>query len=392
MTEPPSSLPYKTRFALTHGGPADRALSRMGLITPLVKRIVLFFGVGWLPLLILSAFEGVAIGNAVKIPFLFDIGEQIRLLLVVPLLLAAEPLIGPTLREAVEQFPRENLISADEFPVFQSAIHQAMRLKESVLAEILLIGLVIVADIAHLDAIHMAFASTWLYSPSATGPIRSLAGWWLAFVSLSAYRFLLFRWFWRFFIWARFLWQVSRLRLQLIPTHPDRAGGLAFLGDAQLRFTVIIFCGSAVIASTLANLILYGGQSPFEFKTPIFVYIFLVICLVLFPLFTFTPKLIALKEKGQLEYGSLSMSYSRLFDQTWIQDIAQKTTLLGSEDIQSLAAMDVSFRMVKGMNIVPFDFETIKVLVLAALLPFLPLLLSIIPVQEAWDKLRMFLL
>jgi hypothetical protein len=32
----------------------------------------------------------------------------------------------------------------------------------------------------------------------------------------------LLRWYMRFFIWFRFLWHVSRMNLNLIPSHPDR--------------------------------------------------------------------------------------------------------------------------------------------------------------------------
>lgn len=44
------------------------------------------------------------------------------------------------------------------------------------------------------------------------------------------------------------------------------------------------------------------------------------------------------------------------------------------------------------MNIVPFDFDTVKVFVLATVLPFIPLILSVIPLQELWEKTREFLL
>ena len=50
-------------------------------------------------------------------------------------------------------------------------------------------------------------------------------------MSLPIFQFLLCRWYFRLFIWARFLWQVSRIDLSLVPTHPDRVGGLGFLSD-----------------------------------------------------------------------------------------------------------------------------------------------------------------
>ena len=44
-------------------------------------------------------------------------------------------------------------------------------------------------------------------------------------VSVPLFQFILLRWYFRIFIWARFLWQVSRIDLAYAPAHPDRLGG-----------------------------------------------------------------------------------------------------------------------------------------------------------------------
>jgi len=54
--------------------------------------------------------------------------------------------------------------------------------------------------------------------PGAEAPLPSSAGWWLGCVSLPVFQFLLLRRYFRLVIWARFLWQVSRLELALVPT------------------------------------------------------------------------------------------------------------------------------------------------------------------------------
>ncbi|MCK7478821.1 MAG: hypothetical protein M0C28_16690 [Candidatus Moduliflexus flocculans] len=79
-------------------------------------------------------------------------------------------------------------------------------------------------------------AATWYATPSAEGSTLSLAGMWYGYVSLPIFQFLLLRWYFRLFIWARFLWQVSRIELSLVPTHPDRVGGLGFLSDTVYAF------------------------------------------------------------------------------------------------------------------------------------------------------------
>ncbi|HEY9641460.1 MAG TPA: hypothetical protein V6C57_13315 [Coleofasciculaceae cyanobacterium] len=382
----------RANFSLTQGGPADRVLERIGFPPHWWRRVEILILVNWLPLLILSALQGLAIGSAVKVPFLLDMGEQTRLLLVMPLLLIAEPMINTSIQEAVEQFLQERLILEADLPVFQAAVHQGMRWKESVWAEAILVGIIVASMIAYLDVVKSIHFSTWILLP-ASGTRRSLAGWWFTLISTSIYRFLLFRWIWRCIIWFRFLWQVSKLRLQLMPTHPDQAGGLAFLGDAQLRFAILLFSLSAVMAAAIANLIAYEGKTLLDFKLTVFCYITLAIALVLLPLFAFAGQLIELKERGQLEYAALGMDYTKSFEQKWIlTDPAIRESLLGHQDVRSLADLARSFEVVRKMKILPFDFDTVKVLVLATILPFMPLVLTVIPLQEVLKKMREFLL
>jgi hypothetical protein len=54
--------------------------------------------------------------------------------------------------------------------------------------------------------------------------------------------FALYRWTYRYFVWALLLWRISRLDLHLMPTDPDGAGGL--LSVTQNRFG-IVFARSA---------------------------------------------------------------------------------------------------------------------------------------------------
>jgi hypothetical protein len=102
-------------------------------------------------------------------------------------------------------------------------------------------------------------AATW-YSP-AVGPGAefSAAGWWLAYVSLPVFQFLLLRWYFRLFVWARFLWQVSRLDLRLLATHSDGVAGLAFLGSVSHAMAPLAAAHGALVAGVLADAIFHTG-------------------------------------------------------------------------------------------------------------------------------------
>jgi hypothetical protein len=61
--------------------------------------------------------------------------------------------------------------------------------------------------------------------------------------------------------------------------------------------------------------------------------------------------------------------------------------LLGSGDIQSLADLGNSFEVVRTMRIAPFAKETILQLAAAVVVPIVPLLLTLMPLEELLKKL-----
>ena len=190
----------------------------------------------WAPLLLLSIAEGHAWGDSVKLPFLHDVELHVRLLLALPLLILAELVVHQRMRPVVRQFVERGLIPDAARAQFDAAIASAMRLRNSITAEVLLIAFVYVVGVGFVWRTQVALDVASWYGVPADGRLQpSLAGWWLGFVSLPLFQFLLLRWYFRLFIWARFLWQVSRIELRLMPTHPDRCGGLGFLGDGGLR-------------------------------------------------------------------------------------------------------------------------------------------------------------
>jgi hypothetical protein len=67
------------------------------------------------------------------------------------------------------------------------------------------------------------------------------------------FQFLLLRWYVRLFIWLLFLWRISRFDLRLLAAHPDRAGGMGFLGVGSYAIAPILFAQGAVLAGLIAN-------------------------------------------------------------------------------------------------------------------------------------------
>jgi hypothetical protein len=100
-------------------------------------------------------------------------------------------------------------------------------------------------------------------------------------------------------------------------------------------------------------------------------------------MFVFMGTLYRVKKKGQQEYSALAMDYVRSFDSKWLRDRVSPTEgLLGSPDIQSLADMVNSFSAIRQMMIVPLGRKNLLTFLVAAAIPFLPLLLLVLPAED----------
>ena len=357
-------------------------------LTLVARRVIVFVLITWVPLLALAAHDGHLLDGDVAVPFLLDGETHIRFLVVVPLLLAAELVVHRRLMPVVRAFLDRDLISGADDERFDVAIDSAFRLRNSVPAELLLFALVYGVGVLVVWRHTALDVSTW-YAHAYAGSHRLYsAGIWYAYVSLPIFQFLLLRWYYRLYIWIRFLWQVSRLELSLVPTHPDLLGGLGFLGNTVFAFSVLLVAHGAMLAAQIANRIFFAGASLVDFKEEIFVLLVFLLCLVFGPLLVFSPQLSRAKRRGLLEYGALAERYVRDFDGKWLRGGAQESEpLMGCADIQSLADMGNSFAVVRTMRLAPIGRDAVLELAACVLVPLAPLLLTIMPVGDLVKKL-----
>ena len=380
-------------FSLVHGGPLFQLLLRAHLssagMSLVARRMIAFVLITWVPLLVLAALERNLFATNVAVPFLLDLETHIRFLVVVPLLLAAELIVHRRLLSVARTFLDRNLIPQTAMPRFDAAIMSALRLRNSVLIEVLLIVSVYVIGVLFVWRRFIAIdVSTWYAIPAAAGSDLTHAGLWYTYLSLPFFQFLLLRWYFRLFIWMRFLWQVSRIDLKLIPTHPDQVGGLGFLANTVYGFSVLLTAHGAMLAAQIANRIFFAGAALFDFKLEIAVMVAVLMCIVFGPLLVFSPQLARVKRTGLNEYGTLAERYVRGFDEKWLRRGTQGSEpLMGSADIQSLADMGNSFSVVRSMRIAPVTRDAILQLAAAVLVPLIPLLLTVMPLEELTSKL-----
>jgi hypothetical protein len=378
-------------FSLVLGGPLYQALLRSRLAKPpldgLRGRILALSGFGWLPLAFLTAAGG-RFSGGVRVPFLYDFEVHSRLLLALPLLLLAEIIVHVRMRAITSQFLERHIITEDLRLSFAEIVSSAMRLRNSVVAEIVLLLFVFAAGPWMWRQTVALHSDTWYATMTAQGPVYTGAGWWYGFVSVPVFQFILLRWYYRLFIWWRFLFQVSRLNLSLVPTHPDRCCGLGFLANVSFAFGPLLMAHSVLISGFIANRILHEGATLPQYKVELIGMAAFLLALALGPLCVFAPKLNSAKRQGLRIYGRLASDYVSGFAQKWTNGgVSRDEPLLGSSDIQSLADLDGSFSIIREARLVPFSRDTVVRIVVVVAAPLAPLALTMFSAEELIKRL-----
>ncbi len=269
-----------------------------------------------------------------------------------------------------------------DLPRFYRAIESAVRLRNSVAVEAGLLLIVYTVGLWLWNVQAALDTATWYGLPGGRWHLTA-AGYWYVFISIPILPFILLRWYMRLFIWFRFLWQVSRIKLNLSAAHPDRCAGLAFLGKSAYAFGPILFAQGAMLAGIVAARVLYGGESLLSFKLQAAGFVAFFVVAILGPLLMFTPAMGRAKRKALAEYGVLAQHYVENFEEKWIRSNgASPEELLGTGDIQSLADLGNSYSVVREMRAVPFGLEDVSRLAAVTAAPLLPLLLTIFSLEE----------
>jgi hypothetical protein len=342
-------------FSLVLGGPVFQLFRKSHLAGDALEllhwRLLVITLAAWLPLLVLATLGSVG-RNSSGLTFFHDVEVHVRFLVAVPILVAAELIVHSRLRPVVRHFVERRIVFPEELGRFHSAIESAIRLRNSIPVECGLLLLVYTLGLWEWNRRIGLDTATWYDMPGGRWHLTT-AGFWYVFVSIPLFQFILLRWYLRFFIWFRFLWHVSRLNLHLVPTHPDRCAGLAFLGKSAYAFGPILFAQGAMLAGVVASRVLYRGESLLSFKLQAGGFVAFLVLAILGPPLMFTPQMARAKRKG-----------------------------LADRDIQSLADLGNSYAMVRDMRSVPFGLQDISRLAAATAAPLLPLLLTIFTPEE----------
>jgi hypothetical protein len=365
--------------SLVRGGPFYRGQELVNLVTGerwnLGRRIALAVGLGWLPLILITLLSR---PNTLA-GLLTDYAVNARMLFAVPALLAGQILMERTFITIVQQIRKTELLSPPELAKMDLAIASLLRLRNSVAAEVIIVVLVYL-HLATMAGSRMGIAGAWALSDVGAGLHLSPTGWYYALVSQLLYQFLLGISAWKWLIGSCFLFRLSRLDLQLVPTHPDQHGGLGFLGMAPMGIVPTVFVVCAAIGSTWRTEILKHEAHLLNFKLDAIVLVVIVLVVAMGPLLLFVPRLIRLRRQGILQYGILGQLQSVEFHKKWILNLkGQEDDFLAAPEVSTLTDFSASYENVEKLQPFPLDLGTLGGVVLAIVVPILPVVVAEIP-------------
>jgi hypothetical protein len=348
-------------------------------------RAILFRALGailiaWVPMAVLAAVEGVALGPTRRESFLLDIAAYSRFLIALPLLILAERIALPMLSHIVRHLGRPELLPETERPRYEAMVARASKLVRSPLAAMIMVAIAYVATIRAGQAAYPTNVGTWLAPVGDGARALSLAGMWRTFVSQPLYVVLVLTWLWRAMVWSLFLRKVSRLELRLVASHPDHMGGLRFVMASLRAFSPVAFALAVGISGAIAERVLAGGHRVTEFAPVIGIVVVALLLLFVGPLFVLRKPLKRIRTRAIFSYGRLASGVGYHFEHEWLrpgEDVpAHALQAPEFSATTDLYAIVTNANTVKGL---PIDLQGVVPFVLATLLPFVPLALFEMP-------------
>jgi hypothetical protein len=381
---------------LFEGGPPVRILRLLGLIKPdrpiIGKRAGLCIAISWVPLALLALVQGMTQQDAAAFSFFSDFAAFARFIVAVPILIYAETDCIPRLCRIANHFLEGGFVRDSDVSLYDRAVRSTRRLMESRLAEIATFILAYAAALTLVRYVPLTDLPDW-YPSGREFPSISPAGWWHGLVSMPLLLALLFGWFWRALLWARFLWLMARLDLRLVPSHPDLYGGLHFVGTSLRAFRLLAFAFGTIVAGTMGNRVIHEGGSLLEIRNVAIGLGVFVLALFVSPLLVFLRKLPETKRRAEFEYGRIAGEVGREFEKKWMKSSHRVDEgALQAEDFSATTDLYELVSRVYQAKVLPFGSREVGFLILAAVLPLAPVALSLVPLGEILNHAAKFLL
>lgn len=375
-------------LSVVRGDLLFRLQRRIGLVPAgglgLVRRAVFWSLVAWLPIVLWALYVGRALPGVAGEPLLAHFGVHARFLLAVPLLILAEGPVHALTTRLLPQFVRSGVVPPAAVEPFRAAIATTARLRDATLPWALILG-VVVAFASTSELVHRSHEIDWEGGSDGRPGFGAL---WYLYVARPIYLTLALAWLWRVVLLAVLFWRIARLDLALVPTHPDRVGGLGFLERVPPLFAPVALAVGCVVASRWAHDAVYHGLALPSLKAQMIAFVVLSVVLFLLPLVAFASPLKRAKKQALLDYGALVGRHGRLVHARWIEGKrVGDDALLAAPELGPVADTAAVYDAVRVMRTLPVGTAAVLPLAAAAVAPMLAVLALQVPVKDLVLKL-----
>ena len=341
------------------------------------RRILFVLAVVWLPIVLIR----LVLWPSHLMQLLTDYRLAARGLIAAPAFILAEPIMESRFRMLLQHIRDSHLLVGPDLARMDEILAGLRRLRDSVLPELaILLAIIVHTATSYKFVAEQAIGDLAFQSP--TGIRLTPAGWYSMLVSAPVIQFLAAVVLWRWLIWTVFAFRLSRLNLQLIPSHPDENGGLGFLSISTQAFVPFSFAISTVIGSSFRDDILNEGKHLVNFRGPAVAFVVIIFAVALLPFAVLCSQLSRLRRKGILDYSVIGHKQSSAFHEKWvIHGEEHEADLIDAPEISTLCDYNSAYRNVENMKPFPVDKEALTGLALSIAIPALPVILAEIPIQ-----------
>jgi hypothetical protein len=354
-----------------------RRFESLAHLTTVRWQIVTAIAFTWVPVMLLGILGELITGQRELL--LYEPAVHVRLLVAAPVFLWSDEEFPRLCYRTLRQLITQSYVRDADQGRFDDLMVRATRLADSALPELLLallcMGLGIAAFVGALPVSGL---------PKATN--RTPAQLWYALTDWPFYQFLFWRSLWRWMAWGRILFGLSRLDLALDPAHPDRRAGIAFLRIPSMGYCAkLLFATSSVVCAE------YGARLGFgmtleSYKPLLVIFAAVGALFAMGPVLFFVPKLVRARRDGRDEFGGLATDLGRRVRRRVVIGGDLSAGPDGYETERLVESIQIFQSSTDAIWLVLFDKRDIVLLLVATLLPVLPVMLINVPYAD-WREL-----
>ena len=343
------------------------------------RRAVFFALFTWLPIAAWALVRGRFVEAPAGEPLLQHYGVHVRCLVAIPLLILGEATLHSAGLRYIPQFIRNGLVDDARRPRFDGVLRAVRQWRDASLPWLLAIGAALAWALVSRGG-NRTDEMSWAFD--ANGSL-GFGGVWFAYVVRPIFAALVLGWLWRIVLLAMLVGRLGRLDLSLVPSHPDRAGGLGFVERFTGAFAPVSLGISAMLASRWAHGIVHHGETLAALKLPALMFVIVWSLLLLAPLVPLIPVMHVARRAALASYAAMLAEQGRLVRRRWIDGTTKSDSpLLEPSGVGVIADAAAMFKAVQSMRSVPIGQTSIAGILLPVALPMIAVATLQVPIRD----------